>query len=166
MNKDTITVHLGQETKRIEAYLHPVEGLAVHRQLKYVPGKEEHKFTSKWQLTHIQSGTAILRPDECVETMAEAVSIGNQMKDVDWTKPVAELVTDQAVREAVTKAIQNREVTLVEDGVAKNSRRYVVRKSETTGYDVYDTDTETVVITFIHRGFASEKARELNQGGV
>lgn len=160
MRKDTITLNLGdEESMHIEAYLSSVDGLAIHRQVVYLPGKEEHKFSSKWQITHIKSGRGLLRPSECTETMAAAESVAKQLHEFDWTRDRVSVMAMDGVREALDAALSGAEIPERVTG----SRRYLVRRNkEGPGYVVWDDDTEKVVETFVHRGMASQKASELN----
>lgn len=161
MRKDTITLNLGEEeSMRIEAYLSSTDGLAIHRQVVYLPGKEEHKFSSRWQVTHIESGKGLLRPSECPETMTEAVVIAKTLNHFDWTQACETLITRDGVREALSSALGGATIPPPDTSV---SRRYLVRRNqEGAGYVVWDDDTEKVVETFVHRGLASEKAKALN----
>lgn len=163
--KQQIQVMVANEgTKSILAYPTEVAGLFVHRQLAYVPGKEEHKFTSKWQITHEPSGLALLRPSECTRTMAGAMSIVSRLDHRDWSKksildlgPKEEIVDE--IQAAVIDTVSNEEVKKVK------VQRYVVRRNtEGPGFLVVDSEDESVVEEIPHRGLAAQKATELNEG--
>lgn len=156
------------ETLRLSAYLTPVEGVAVHRQVVYVPGKEEHKTTSKWQLTHIKSGLGLLLPSQCPETMGEAVAIAEKLSGVvDFTS--SEFNMSNSELQSLSKEIANAVVSVASNPPPKSEQvhdsRFVVRKSQGgPGYVVYDLEAENTIESFMHRGLASERARELNEG--
>ncbi len=163
MNKQTITAWIGEnESMRVEAYVAPVEGLAIHRQVAYLPGKEEHKFTSKWQITHIKSGQALLRPSECLDTMADAVEIAKKLDSIDWTKPKDELSSPE-VGQKLADALVGVERSAPTAADHAPVRRFLVKRNrEGAGYVVWDDDMNEVVEVFVHRGLASERAKELN----
>ena len=166
MRKDKTTVDLqigDNETMRVDAYESSTPGLVLHRQVAYVPAKEEHKFTSNWQITHKASGTAILRPSECLPTMAMAESVARHVSNHDWTQPIPELsesTAHQDLLEALAKAEPESE-----DGEAEvEIRRYIVKRNQNgPGYVVWDTEQDKEQEVHMHRGLAGEAARSLNE---
>lgn len=166
MNKDTITLRVaGQESMRIEAYISDLcPGLAIHRQVVWVPAKGEHKFTSKWTITHIPSGHTLLRPSEALETMTQAHAVVKGLEKFTWDDEDPSV--QSGAKEALAKALDDvREGSYQEKEteVPERSSRFVVRRNdEGPGYRVVDTATEQTVETFMHRGMASSFAKEQN----
>lgn len=160
MKEATITVTIGEnESMRIEAYLSSTEGLAIHRQVSYLPGKEEHKFTSKWQVTHQPSGMGLLTPSACLPTMKDAVAIAEQLGAYDWE---AENPFDDETRRLVSRTLEEALAKHVPDEGSIEVRYVVRRNHEGPGYVIVDTATDQVHEVVVHRGMASAKAQELN----
>lgn len=166
MKKDTITVKVStQGSMRIEAYLSDeVPGLAFHRQVVWVPAKGEHKFTSKWTITHVLSGYTLLRPSEALPTLESAKRVSRRISDFTWDIDEPDL--QSGAREALTQALEevSESPEAEEDSEAHSaSSRFVVRRNdEGPGYRVVDTATEQTVEAFMHRGMASNFAKEQN----
>jgi hypothetical protein len=161
-NKVEVDLDVGtNETMRVEAYKAPVEGLALHRKVEYVPAKQEHKFTSKWQITHIATGQALLKPSECPSTLGQAKAISNKLGDIVWTEK--SIPYPQGARRTLLEALQ--EFAEAEETNPTIEVRYVVRRNQDgPGYLVIDIETDKTVEVMVHRGMASAKAQELNEG--
>lgn len=159
MNKVTVDLRVGEhDTMRVDAYRSSTEGLALHRQVAYVPAKEEHKFTSKWQITHIGTGKALLKPSECVETLSRAKAVARRLSNHDWT---LDEPPESASHQDLLKALEAEPESSEDASVPK--RRYVVRRNpDGPGYVVVDSNTEATVEEHMHRGLASERAKELD----
>lgn len=171
MRRETITVTIGEnESMRVEAYMSSTEGLAIHRQVAYLPGKEEHKFTSKWQITHVRSGTALLKPGDCLATMSRAKAVAEKLADeLDWTLERPQILgTDARARliDALAEAETDMGIKGLDEPVsADTTRRYLVRRNpDGPGYVVWDDAKQEPVENgqFLHRGLASDHAKDLN----
>lgn len=162
-SKTKITVDLkvgDNDTMRVDAYESSTPGLALHRQVAYVPAKEEHKFTSKWQITQISTGAGLLRPSECLDTMARAESVAKKVSGHDWTE---KLERDSPAHRDLLEALATAEPAS-EEGDAVEIRRYVVRRnSNGPGYVVWDTEGDVETEVHMHRGLAGEAAKSLNE---
>jgi hypothetical protein len=151
------------DTMRIAAHVVSTEGhLVVHRQVAYVPGKEEHKFTSKWQITHRRTGKGLLRPSQCLPTMTAATKVAVALEpdfpwELDRLSPADEQRMAKHIRDLVAKYEAEK------PDPKEVVTRYVTRKIA-KGYGVIDSETDTEIEVHLHRGMAAERAKELNEG--
>lgn len=147
-----------EQTRMVSAYATSTEGLYVHRQLIWVPAASEHKFTSKWTITHKPTGKSLLYPSLGLLTMHEAVALCERLRYFDWTTKEPPMGGYKAVMEEYRRACDNKAAPSVDSTPA----RFVIRKLEAS-YGVVDTTTDVVVETHVHRGIASSAARALNE---
>lgn len=165
-----------QETMQVTAYTTDTPGLVVHRQVRWSPGKEEHKFTSKWQVTHKNSGLGILTPSRCLPRQKDAIKFAKRLKDVeDWENtPTTKMAEDESLLQRV-KAVYDGIVrehdeeesgTIVVDEMYEN-RYYVERDRDRGVYKIMDAKTGEIAkrdgdVEFAHRGKAWKEAYRLN----
>jgi hypothetical protein len=139
--------------------------LAIHRQVVYVPAREEWKQTSKWQLTHIPSGRALLLPSECTDRMSDLLLLVTALEDkvgLETMESVALIKETVALIDEVVS--EWRTTTEAEVSVEKETViNYVTRRSKGVGYEVIDLRTGKVVESFYHRGLAAQAAKDLNE---
>lgn len=167
-----------QEQMQIEAYVTPTPGLLVHRQVRWSPGKEEHKFTSKWQVCHEPSGRGLLTPSRCLPRQKDAVKLAHRLKGLEqWENVSADALGDneellqkvRGVYEGIMREQEDEESgEIVVDELYEN-RYYVERDRESRQYQVMDAKTGEVaadenglLLTFAHRGKAWKEAHRLN----
>jgi hypothetical protein len=164
-----------QEHMTIEAYQSPTPGLVVHRQVRWSPGKEEHKFTSKWQVTHAKSGLGLLTPSKCLPRQKDAIKFSRRLSGLtSWEDFDADrLSNDESLLTKVKSAHEGiiREQKAEDEGEFVVDEEYmprytIVRNRETRKYDVIDTTKEETVKTFSHRGTAWKEAHRLNEQWV
>lgn len=155
----------GQKSMTVNAYEDAsVPGLAMHREVQWVPAKGEHKFTSKWTITHIASGLTLCRPSETLETLGEAKQVVKLINDFDWTReePTTQIGIMNAFQGAIGMVRDATDREEVSEAPERSSRFVIRRNSEGPGYVVVDTSTDQVIETFMHRGMASNFAKEQN----
>jgi hypothetical protein len=161
-----------QEHMTIEAYQSPTPGLVVHRQVRWSPGKEEHKFTSKWQVTHAKSGLGLLTPSKCLPRQKDAFKFSRRLSGmVVWEEIGADqLSSDDSLLTKVKSAhegiIREQEAEdageLVVDEEYKP--RYAIERNRETGkYDVIDAEKGETIKSYSHRGTAWKEAHRLNE---
>lgn len=166
MRKETVKIKVGEnETVAVDAYVtDDPKGLAIHRELQWVPAKGEHKFVSTWTVTHIKTGYKTLGFGNSFDTMKEAFSFTKLTGDIPWeADDPREIYPDlkQKIIDAISK-VKDGWVTQHEDeDVHELVTRYVVRKGD-IGYLVIDINTELEVERFMHRGIAASFARDKN----
>jgi hypothetical protein len=166
MKKETIKVKVGaNESVAVDAYItDDPKGLAIHRDLQWVPAKGEHKFVSTWTVTHINTGYKALGFGNSFDTMKEAFSFTKLVRELPWeADDPREVYPDlkRTIIDAVSK-VKDGWVTKDEDeDVHELVTRYVVRKGD-IGYLVIDINTELEVERFMHRGMAANFARDKN----
>lgn len=162
------------KTQEVEVYESSTEGLVVHRQVKYSPGKGEHRTTSKWQVTHEPTGLAMLSPTKCLPRQKDALKMAKRLGelDVDWGNTdrdyfsSIEGLKDQ-LHEVYEKTVKEQEAE--EEGlvVYSDNPRYIIEPTRDERhkrvYAVKDNEEDEVVETFPHRGQAFQKAHELNE---
>jgi len=147
----------GEETRVVDAYPSEAEGLYVHRQLVWVPAAGEHKFVSKWVITHGPTGRSLLHPSQSFSTMASAMRLCESLNDFNWTTKEAPAGSYSAVSRNFETLFNQEQV-----GELAKSTRYIIRKVE-GGYGVVDSVTDMVIEKFVHRGLASAAARDMNE---
>lgn len=163
----------GQEEFVADAYVFGndgPQGIAIHRKVKWVPAKQEHRYESKWQITHIESGFGILSEFQCMKTKHDTVLIAKRLWDIDWSLSAESLRSDPNLPGKVQRAVEAVKYGEAdkEDEAAGEVekdviiRRYVVRRAS-FGYSIYDLNNEQEVENHAHRGIAAAKAKELNE---
>lgn len=182
--KKQVTIKVTQqEEMTIEVYQSPVDGLVVHRQVRWAPGKDEHKFTSKWQVTHEPSGLGLLTPTKCLPRQKDAFKFAKRVAGLtSWPERTAKDLTED---EALLSQIKSTHEAILREQEAEESgevvvdeeykaRFYVERNRETRKHEVRDRDSGEVAedengksLVFSHRGRAWKEAHRLNeQAGV
>lgn len=181
-DKREITIQVTQqEQMRIEAKPSATPGLVVHRQVRWAPGKEEHKFTSKWQVTHERSGRGLLTPSRCLPREKDALKFASRLEGVtEWETMSAEKMADdddllarvKAIYDGIMREQEDEESGQVVVDELYETRYYVENNRSTRRYEVRDaatgevaTDGEGQPLEFAHKGRAWKKAHELNEGG-
>lgn len=169
MKKTQIEVAVGDGKKLVPAYLSETAGLAVNRNVTYVPGSSDHKLGNTWQVTHISTGKRILTSDG-VSTKREASEIAARLNGhADWTEeePIKERSDElRTLLRKITKEVVNglEPGTLSpETEPKKTARRFVVRKLDDFGYGVIDAESGSVTEKHMHRGVAAQAAKKLNE---
>jgi hypothetical protein len=160
-----ISVKMGSNTSITVSAPWKSGPLAVHRQVVWVPAKEEWKTTSKWQITHVESGLALLRPSRCTGRMKQAVALARKILDeVGESNLEGERVSSKDAH-LISSLINDWYDNIVEEleETEEKETRYVTRRGD-TGYDVVDLHTGKVVDASFHRGLAAARATELNLG--
>jgi hypothetical protein len=158
---ETIEITVAGGTRmRIAAYpSKSTPGLAAHRQVVWVPAAKAHKFSSKWNVTHVASGTALLLPSQCTDTLGQAQRIMSSLDSFDWSS----VVPPKGVYDELMKLVHDSEESNSQPEEEPVPKRFVTRRnSDGPGYVVVDTATDTAVETFMHRGMASNFASEKN----
>lgn len=158
-----------QEHMAVEAYQSATPGLVVHRQVRWSPGKEEHKLTSKWQVTHAISGLGILMNPMCFSTREKALDFAARIAYLrHWEDPFENLGdTDDLLRKVkdeyhkfstLSQAAAQSDAPLVEASSYTIRRNRVTRK-----YDVIKAENDKTVGSYSHRGTAWKEARRLDE---
>lgn len=166
MKKESIKVKVGEnKTVSVDAYItDDPKGLAIHRELQWVPAKGEHKFVSTWTVTHIATGYKVLGFGNNFDTMKEAYSFTKLVDDILWeVDDLKESYPDlkREIYEAIERVKGGWTTQHEDEDVHELVTRYVVRKGD-IGYLVIDINTELEVERFMHRGMAANFAKDKN----
>lgn len=178
MNQREVTIQVTQqETMQVTAYETDTPGLVVHRQVRWSPGKEEHKFTSKWQVTHEPSGRGILTPSRCLPRQKDALKFAKRLNGVErWeSASVDKMADDDALLQRVKQIYdgimheqaEEESGTVIVDELYDN-RFWVERDRDRGVYKVMDAKTsdqhhvDGAPVEYAHRGRAWKEARRLN----
>lgn len=180
-NQKEVTIQVTQQdTMQVTAVETDTPGLVVHRQVRWSPGKEEHKVTSKWQVTHEPSGRGILTPSRCLPRQKDALKFAKRLYGVEnWEVVSADKMADDEMLLHRVKQIydgilrehdEEESGNIVVDEMYEN-RYYVERDRDRGFYKIMDATTEEVVQEdgepkeFAHRGKAWKEAHRLNNAG-
>lgn len=161
-----------QDAMEIDAYESPTPGLVIHRQVRWAPGKEEYKLTSKWQVTHSESGLGLLTPTKCLPRQKDALKFAKRLSEhCDWKGMTPQNLADdqdllgtvKSVYEGVIRehdAEEAGEVVLDEE---YNTSFVIQKNRDSRQFEVVDSKTKKVVASFAHRGTAWKEAHRRNQ---
>lgn len=163
MRKGNIEIVLAKDDRVfVDAYISDdPPGLAVHRVVEWVPAKNEHKHTSKWVVTHIASGLMLFGQSGYLDTKRDAVALVKMLSSIDWVDTPIEDLRLQGQKVVSDALHQLRSGILTADEEEPEAPRYIVRRARGIGYEVIDTETDSAVASFAHRGLASQRAKEL-----
>lgn len=182
MSKRPVTLRLANdETITVNAYTTATDGLVVHREHRYSPSKKAHRETSKWSVTHANTGTAILLPSQMLSTRMEAMALAERLADINWLGKVTDLDTPE-VWSAVQTA--HREVSNEQFDADLNRERLdanALQAAEEEDYDgkfgmrtegrgrervyvIYDKESDEIIERISLPGVAKERLAELNDG--
>lgn len=174
-----VTIQVTQQEKmKVSTYESETPGLVVHRQVRWSPGKEEHKFTSKWQVTHEPSGRGILTPSRCLPRQKDALKLARRLGGiVEWQNVSADKMAQdddllQQVKQVYEGIIREHDEEesgqVVVDEMYEN-RFWVERDRESGVYKVMDAKSNDIAVDsdgnpmqFSHRGRAWKEAHRLN----
>lgn len=135
--------------------------LAVHRQVRWSHQEGKHHFVSNWQISHRDTGLAVLRPEQCPPTKEQAFDLVDALMSQGFPDdPRTDIEGSRKIRDEV---VANFEYTGAdEEEPEKIENRYVISHVERR-FAVIDGNTGEEKERFIHRGEAAAKAKELNR---
>lgn len=155
----------------VNAYKTDTPGLAIHTRLYWSPEEDKYREDpTRWQVTHIPSGRALLTPGRTFERVQDALALASALSSVaTWTMLEGKEIGNH--NHVLVEHVYHHWLKVMEtfrhdvgDDQDQQIAYFVNHNRETGSFEIVHRDSEEVVEEVTHRGTAWDRAHTLTHG--